>query len=549
MKEQGLKTYEEICAAHRWDIPEYYNIAADVCDRNAEAKYDRQAYFIEHDDRIERVTYGQLQQQANALANVFSDLGLKRGDRVAIVLPIDSAVPATHLACWKMGMISCPMAALFGAEALSFRFGNAEVSAVVTDRARLPAVREAAASCPSLRHILLIDGESPGTLDFWALVRNASPIFETVRTRAEDPAYINFTSGTTGQPKGVLAAHRSLLGHMPSINFTFGQTSEGEVQYFPADWSWLAGLCVLLTALKSGRVLAAKSRPGFDPLDAFRFLSEHQVGIATLVPTMLRMMRAVPKEARSQYKLRLHSVGSGSEAVGAELYRWVESEFGANLTEAFGQTECNVCVLNNSRYMPARPGALGKPAPSYEVAIVDEFGKPMPAGTIGQIGVKAGHPIMLLEYWRNPEATRRKYANGWLLTGDLGRMDEDGFFWFESRVDDIITSSGYRIGPGEIEETLVKHPAVALAAAIGVPDPVRTEVVKAFIVLVKDVMPSEALADEMRDFVRQRLAKHEVPRMIEFITEMPLTTTGKIMRRTLKERELQRIAADAGTSR
>ena len=542
MTAEAAKTYEEIRAAHRWDIPEFYNIAEDICDRNARERHDQEALFIEYDDRVERMTYGQLHERANGFANVLTGLGVGRGERVAVVLPVDMAVPAAHVGCWKVGAISCPMSVLFGADALAYRFADADVSAVVTDRARLAAVREAAAGAPNLRHILLVDGQEPGTLDFRALVGAAPKTFETVRTRAEDPAYINYTSGTTGQPKGVLAAHRALLGHVPSIEFATGPVREGERQYFPADWAWLAGLCVLLTSLKMRRVLAARARTGFDPLDAFRFLSEHRIEVATLVPTMLRMMRAVPREQRARYPLHLRSITSGAEAVGAELYKFAEEELGAHLVEAFGQTECNVCVLNNRRYMPLRPGALGKAAPGYEVAVVDESGTPLPDGEVGQIAVKAGHPIMLLEYWRNPEATRRKYANGWLLTGDLGRRDADGFFWFASRADDVITSSGYRIGPGEIEEALIRHPAVALAAAIGVPDPVRTEVVKAFVVPKPGVVPSAELASEIQEFVRERLARHEVPREIEFIDEMPLTTTGKVVRRVLKQMELDRLA-------
>lgn len=543
MKAETPATYEEFRAAHRWDIPEFYNIAEDVCDRNARERPDQEALFIEYDDRIERMTYGQLHERANAFANVLTDLRVGKGDRVAIVLPVDMAVPPAHVGCWKIGAISCPMAVLFGADALAYRFADADVSVVVTDRARLAAVREASAGAPNLRHVLLVDGEAPGTLDFWALVRAAPKAFETLRTHAEDPAYINYTSGTTGQPKGVLAAHRALIGHVPSFEFVTGPVQEGERQYFPADWSWLAGLSVLLTSLKMRRVLAARARTGFDPLDAFRFLSEHRIAVATLVPTMLRMMRAVPKEQRARYALHLRSITSGAEAVGAELYQWVQEELGAHLGEAFGQTECNVCVLNNRRYMPPRPGALGKAAPGFDVAIVDETGTPLPNGETGQIAVRAGHPIMLLEYWRNPEATRRKYANGWLLTGDLGRKDDDGFFWFASRADDVITSSGYRIGPGEIEEALIKHPAVALAAAIGVPDPVRTEVVKAFIVPKPGVVPSAELAGEIQEFVRSRLARHEVPREIEFIEEMPIGTTGKVLRRVLRQKELDRLAA------
>ena len=528
-------------------VPEFYNIADSVCDRHAEASPDRLAYFVEHDHGIDRVTFGELRDRANALANAFAGMGLKRGDRVAIVLPIDTAVPIIHIACWKSGLISCPMSALFGRDALAFRFQNADVSLVITDHARLPAVRDAIADSKLAIPIALVGEAAAGTIDFWQAVAENSTEFETLRTRSDEPAFLNYTSGTTGDPKGVLAGHRSILGHMPSTDFAMSYPEDGGVQYSPADWAWLAGLTIFMTGLHAKRLVAARTRAGFDALDTFRFLSEHKIEIATLVPTMLRMMRAIPKADRAQYPLALHTVLSGAEPVGTELYHWVEQELGARLSEAFGQTECNLCIMNNSDIIPFRPGALGMAAPTYDVAIVDDAGTVLPSGSVGQIGVRKGHPAMMLEYWRNPEASRKKYAGEWLLTGDLASQDGDGYFWLVGRADDVITSSGYRIGPGEIEESLRKHPAVALAAVVGVPDPVRTEAIKAFLLLKPGFEPTSELADEIKGFVRERLARHEVPREIAFVDTMPTTSTGKIMRRVLKEAELARLA-EAGQS-
>lgn len=533
-----LTRYIECRSSQSLVIPEFYNIAESVCDRHAESTPDALAYFVEHDSGIDRVTFGELRDHANALANTFVHLGLKRGDRVAIVLPIDASVPIVHIACWKMGLISCPMSALFGSDSLEYRFQNADVSLIVTDCERLPTIRKTSTRA----HVMLIDGDEPGASNFWKAIKESSTQFETLQTRSDEPAFLNYTSGTTGDPKGVLAAHRSILGHIPSTDFSLSYPGEGGVQYSPADWAWLAGLTVLMTALHSKRAIATRTRTKFDALDTFRFLSEHKIEIVLLVPTMLRMMQAVPFAQRAQYPLCVHTVLSGAEPVGADLYRWVEEELGARLSEAFGQTECNLCIMNNSDIIPFRPGALGMAAPTYDVAIVDEAGNVLPAGEVGQIGVRKGHPVMMLGYWRNPEATRRKFAGEWMLTGDLASQDADGYFWLVGRSDDVITSSGYRIGPGEIEESLRKHPAVALAAVIGVPDPVRTEAIQAFVVLKEGFTESEDLAEEIKAFVRERLARHEVPRRISFVDSMPTTTTGKLMRRVLKEQELARMA-------
>jgi acetyl-CoA synthetase len=266
------------------------------------------------------------------------------------------------------------------------------------------------------------------------------------------------------------------------------------------------------------------------------FRSEHGIRNAFLPPTALKLMRQV-SEPRRRWAYGLRSIGSGGETLGAELLDWGRETFGLTINEFYGQTECNLVVSNCAGLMPVRPGSIGRPVPGHEVAVIDAEGRELPPGGTGDIAVRAPDPVMFLRYWNRPEATAEKFRGDWLVTGDLGRRDEDGYLWFVGRSDDVITSAGYRIGPGEIEDCLIKHPAVAMAAVVGVPDPVRTEVVKAFIVPAPGVVPTEALKAEVQDFVRTRLAAHEYPRLVEFVDSLPMTTTGKIMRRVLRERD------------
>lgn len=535
-------TYEEVYAKFRWNLPAEFNIASAVCDRHADDPNRVALIFERVDGSVEITTYRQLQCWANQWANAVCALGLKRGDRVAILLPPNPAVPVVHIGCWKSGLVSCPMAVLFGEDALEYRINNSGARAIVTNVAEFSKIEAIRDRCETLEHVFVIDDEThTGAESFWNAVAKAPEEFKTIKTSPDDPAYINYTSGTTGQPKGALAGHRAMLGHMPGIEFLYdGLPRPGDVIWSPADWAWLAGLMdVLMPGLFSGIPVALQeSRGPFDPEGALSFMARHKVSVALLVPTMLKYMRHVPNLDRWNFNLRV--VLSGGEPVGAELIQWGKTALGVNINEGFGQTECNVMLGNNARLMPQRQGSIGRPVPGVEAAIVDDFGTPLPPGEEGQIACKRPHPVMLLNYWHNPEASRDKYAGGWLLTGDLGHMDEEGYFWFHARTDDVITSSGYRIGPGEIEEAILHHPAVSLAAAIGVPDTERTEVIKAFVVLVPTTKPSEALKVEIQEILRLRLARHEYPREIEFVDSLPMTVTGKIIRRELRQRELDK---------
>lgn len=544
---QRLATYEAVYEAFRWDIPARYNIAADVCDRHAADENKIALIGEDAAGKPWRMSFRHVQRQANRLANLLVSLGLRRGDRVMLLMVQDPWVAIGHVACWKAGLVSLPCSVLFGPDAVAYRLAHADVRVVITDCANLAKVTEARRSAASMERVFLIDGDGGGqaaALD--KALEPARDAFTNVDTASDDPAFFNFTSGTTGNPKGALQAHRSMLGHLPGIELPLEFFPQpGDVMWSPADWAWLAGLMdVLMPAWYHGVPVLTSRAMRFEPEAACALMARHGVRTALLTPTALRMMRQV-KDPQGM-GVRLRAVVSGGEAVGKELHEWAGATLGTTINEAFGQTECNLVLGNCASIMPVKPGSLGRSMPGHVCAIVDDQGRELPPGEIGNIAVRRPDPVMMLEYWKNPKATRDKYVGHWLITGDLGTRDADGYFWFQGRADDIISSSGYRIGPTEIEDALTRHPAVMLAAAVGVPDPVRTESIKAFLVLRKEFQASAVLAEEIRGFVRERLAKHEVPREIEFLDALPMTTTGKVLRRELREAEKKKVQKGPG---
>ena len=538
-------TYEEVYNNFKWDIPEYYNIADDVCDRWADDPGRIGLVYEDAEKKVHTYAFADVRKYANQLANTLLGYGLGRGDCVTLVLAQDPECAIAHVACWKAGMVSGPCSVLFGADAISYRVNDCRAKAIITDMANYPKVAEIRDDCPTLEHVLVIDGDADGAANFWKAIETADDAFTNAKTQAEDIGWISYTSGTTGMPKGSVQPHRMMLGHMPPLEFIYDFfPQKNDVLWSPADWAWMAGLMdVLMPGWFHGCKVVATAMKGFEPEQAYRILEQHEVTLALLTPTMLKLMRQVP-DPLARYQLKLRAVLSGGESVGAGLLEWAKAELDLSINEGFGQTECNVILGNNGNVFPIKPGSLGKATPGGVVAIIDDDGNEVAPGTEGHIACNRPHPIMLLEYLNKPEATRDKFIGDWLITGDVGHMDEDGYFWFHGRGDDVITSSGYRIGPGEIEDALLKHDAVQMAAVIGVPDPVRTEVIKAFIISAPGVTPSEALADELKEYVRNRLAKHEMPRMIEFVESLPMTTTGKIMRRELREREKAKLGND-----
>jgi len=530
-------SYDVLLRDFRWEIPDRFNIAAAVCDDWAAREPERLCLLHYHPDREpNRLTYGALSRRSDAFAAALRDRGIGRGDRVALLLPQSFETVIAHMAIYKLGAVAVPLALLFGPDALAFRLRAAGARAVVTNAAGAAKIDAIAEAPPDLNLVVSVDG-GDGTERFDALAQDRGVPFGRADTKPDDPALMIFTSGTTGPPKGALHGHRVLLGHLPGIQFAHEFLPQpGDLFWTPADWAWAGGLLnALLPALCFGVPVVSSAAQKFDPETAFAIMETMRVRNAFMPPTALRMLKTVDRPAE-RFDLRLRTIGSAGEALGRETYLWAQRELGITINEFYGQTECNAVLGSCARIGVTRPGAIGKPVPGHRVAVIDENGREMPAGTPGQIAVKRPNPVMFLRYWNNEAATRRKFVGDWMLTGDQGIRDADGYVEFFGRDDDVITSASYRIGPGEIEDCLIGHPAVALAAAVGKPDPVRTEIVKAYVVLKPDVRPSHALAGAIQDWVKTRLSAHEYPREVEFVDALPLTTTGKVIRRELRER-------------
>jgi acetyl-CoA synthetase len=525
--------WEDLRARFRWQVPESFSIARACCDVWAEAEPGRLAVIQPTGDGVRRWSYGELKDASDRLAIVLRAKGIGRGDRVAILLPQCPEVLITHFAVMKLGGVVLPLFTLFGEEALTFRLADSGAAAVVTDAENLDKVMALRAGLPELREILVVGRAPVGVTGFWPAVESASPALAAEPVGAEDPAVLIYTSGTTGPPKGALHAHRFLIGHLPSVELQHEFLPQaGDLGWTPADWAWIGGLMDLaMPCLYHGVPIVAHRMRKFDPEEAYRLIAEYGAKNLFLPPTALKLMRAAPVPAG----VSVRSIASGGESLGADLLAWGHEALGAPINEIYGQTECNLVVTACHGAMEIRPGTMGKAVPGHDVAILGADGETCAPGEPGEICVRAPDPVMFLGYWNRPDKTAEKLRDGWLRTGDLGTCDAEGYFSFVSRDDDVITSAGYRIGPTEIENCLVGDPDVVMAAAVGLPNPVRTEIVAAFVVLREGAL-RDGLAERLTARVRDRVSPHVAPRRIEIVDSLPMTATGKIMRRELRER-------------
>jgi len=553
----------------RWRVPAVFNIAQACCGRWARSQPRAVAIRWEHEDgRRAEYTYGELQAAANRLSHALRALGVGRGDRVAIVMPQRFETAVAHIAVYQLGAVAMPLSMLFGPEALEYRLDHSETAVALVDESAIDNVLAVRAAVPGLRTVLAVGAaQGRGDLDWTTALAAQSARFTAVRTKADEAAVLIYTSGTTGPPKGALVPHRALIGNLTGFVcsqnwFGFGEKGPGSRAVFwsPADWAWTGGLMdALLPTLYFGReIVAFQGR--FAPERAFELLQRYRVTHSFLFPTALKaMMKAVP-EPRPRYRLQLRAIMSAGEAVGDAVFAWCRDALGVVVNEMFGQTEINYIVGNCTRTLdargrpapgwPARAGSMGRAYPGHRVAVIDDEGRECPRGTPGDVAVHRldvhgrPDPVFFLGYWKNEEATRAKYtgdpASSWCRTGDMAVMDEDGYLWYQGRSDDMFKAAGYRIGPSEIENCLVKHPAVANAAVIPKPDAERGAVVKACIVLAPGYAGDAALVAALQQHVRGKLAPYEYPKEIEFIDALPMTTTGKVQRRVLRLREIER---------
>ncbi|TFY99948.1 acyl-CoA synthetase [Ramlibacter rhizophilus] len=570
---QARDTHAALHGAFRWQVPEHFNIAQACCGRWAEA-----------DDAAGRVailahgapngqgalSYAELQRRASRLSHLLADLGVQRGDRVALVLPQRFETAIAYMAILQMGAVAMPLSMLFGPEALQYRLQDSGAVVALCDETAIASLAAVRKDCPALRCLVGLGAAALRADIDWAAETATRPTrFTLVDTLAEDPAVLIYTSGTTGPPKGALIPHRALIGNLPGFVCSqnwFGFDPEHAARasqavfWSPADWAWTGGLMdALLPTLYFGRPIVAWNGR-FSPELAFELMQQHGVTHSFLFPTALKaMMKAVP-EPRRRYKLRLEAIMSAGEAVGDAVFHWCREALGVVVNEMFGQTEINYIVGNcamNGRdspvAWPARPGSMGRPYPGHRVAVIDEDGHECPPGVAGDVALHrldahgAPDPIFFLGYWNNPKASADKFSGDWCRTGDLAVRDEDGYLWYQGRADDVFKAAGYRIGPGEIENCLVKHPAVANAAVVPKPDRERGAVVKAYVVLSAQAQEERSRAQkaayearlvaQLQEHVKGQLAPYEYPKEIEFIEQLPMTTTGKVQRRVLRLQE------------
>lgn len=537
-----LGSYEEMRARHRWEVPERYNIATDVCDKHPR---DKLAMVWEDWRGTEReVTFGELQDLSNRFANVLEAHGVERGDRVATLAPSLPETAAAFLGTYKAGAILLSMSVLYGDEGIQHRLRDSGAKAVVTDAANRHRIPEGLAEV-----VLVLDssegGDDGGTeasdVDLGAALQQASDRYETADTAADDPAQLYYSSGTTGLAKGILHAHRYLLAHE---EFEFcHDVRDGELFHGSGEWAWAAGIAPLLGPWRYGaRQFVYVRKGGFDPEEQLRVLAKHGVENMFTTPTALRAMTSVA-DAGARYPLeRLRITCSAGEPLNPEVIRWFREQFGITILDYYGLTE-SYPLCANYPTVEVREGSMGLPMPGWDVAILDEDERPLWPGERGEICLRArSNPHYPLGYWNRPEESDEDFGGDWFHTKDAAEADEDGYFWYSGRADDVIISAGYRIGPFEVESACVEHPAVHEAAAVASPDERRGDVVKAFIVLAEGHDPTDETAQQIKEFVRDRHSKYAYPRRIEFVDDLPKTLTGKIRRVELREAEREGAA-------
>jgi acetyl-CoA synthetase len=557
--------YATLHGEFAWNVPEQFNIAAMCLHRWARDTPGAVAILQDGGDAPPvPFTYAALQRDARRLSNALGSLGVARGDRVAVIMPQRPQTAIALMAVFQMGAIAVPLSTLFGAEALQSRLNDSGAKVAIVDEGSADVIEALRDACPALLKVMGVGAaDSAGDVSWSGSLAAARAEFEPTDTRADDPALLIYTSGTTGPAKGAVIPHRALIGNLSG--FVASQDwFQGDGPFWsPADWAWTGGLWdALLPTLYFGRTIVA-SRVRVDADLALKLMERHQVTHTFLFPTALKaMMRVAPEPRKTHPKLALRAIMSAGEAVGEGVFAYCRDKLGVVVNEMFGQTEMNYVVGNCGQYRtrggrlapgwPPRAGSMGRPYPGHRIAVIADDGSVCAPGVAGDIAVHPRDvhgqrdPIFFLGYWNNERATHAKFTGApfesWCRTGDRAIMDVEGYLWYQGRGDDQFKSSGYRIGPTEIEDCLARHPAVAQVAVVPKPDAERGAVVKAFIIPAASVSPDAALVEELQQLVRSRLAPYQTPKDIEFVQSLPMTATGKLQRNVLRQLEVDRAA-------
>ena len=537
------ETYEDfewsdIYDEANWNAPDEINVGHETCDRHAEGGNNEAMVHVAEDGTTTRMSFDELSRRSSSFANALESAGVETGDRVFSYMP---RIPEHYVALigtLKSGAVFGGINERFGPDGISYRLDDCDASAIVTTSENLETVEEALEET-DVDTVFVVGDDAGGHTSYDDAVEAASNDYDAERTGGEDDALLYYTSGTTGLPKGVLHKHRWVAGVAATQRYAV-DLQDDDLYWSTGDLGWLTGPINTLGAWFWGTTLFVYEGE-FDPAEWADLLDEHPVSVIFSVPTAYRMLRE-KDELLEDVDLDLRHALSIGEPLSAGVVEWGEDVLGVTVHDTYGQTETGNMIINNYPAMELRPGSMGKPLPGIEAEIVDpDTGEVLPPGETGEIAERGDFPCFFAEYWEEPEKTADCFVDGpdgeWYLSGDLGHKDEDGYFWFEGRADDVILSSGYRIGPFEVESSLGEHEAVAESAVVPKPDEKRGNIVKAYVVPSEGTETSETLKQEIKQHVKDELSAHEYPREIEFVDELPKTVTGKIRRKELREQE------------
>ncbi|MFQ5456348.1 MAG: acetate--CoA ligase [Nitrospirota bacterium] len=561
----NLTNYEEMRDSFIWDkirseldgLPGGgFNKAYESIDRHCNTnRRDKIAfYWVSKDGNEEKYTFNDMRIETNKFASVLKELGVEKGDRVFLFLGRIPELYFTLFGILKVGAIAGPLFSAFGHEAIKDRLQDSGAKVLITSPQLIDKIDIIRKDLPDLRHIIIINREGvkyelkEGEVSYEDAIRFAPDEFEIVQTTEEDFSIMHYTSGTTGKPKGAAHLHRAIIGQYATAKYAL-DLQEADIYWCTADPGWVTGTSYGMFGPWSNGVTQLIYEGGLRADKWYSLIEEYNVSVWYTAPTVIRMLMKVGEKVCRRHKLdSLRFMASVGEPLNPEAVVWGEKAFGLPFHDNWWQTETGCILIANYNCQDIRTGSMGRPMPGvYPTILDDDYKNELPPGKEGHLAVKVGWPSMFKTYWNKEELYNSRFKNGWYITGDKAKKDEDGYFWFVGRADDVINTSGHLIGPFEVESVLVEHPAVAEAGVIGIPEPMRMEVVKAFVSLIDGYSPSEELRTELKRYVQGKLSIYACPKEIEFMDGLPKTRSGKIMRRLLKARELGLPEGDTST--